>query len=80
MSGFGAPARTATPMPDLASRGAVPAATLPCLIKSSSSVLDDDDQVVHFARAIRFMMSTVPAQVVVTLWPVARSNCGTSSR
>ena len=26
------------------------------------------------------MISTVPAQVVVTFWPLARSNCGTRTR
>ena len=80
MSGFGAPARTATPTSERATSARLPAMSLPVSM-SSSSELEARITASNTSPAfMRFMTSAVPAQVVCTLLPLALSNCGTSAR
>jgi hypothetical protein len=67
MSGFGAPARTATPTPDLAR-----STQLPGTIAGFDELVDrragHDDQIVGFARGKPLQRIERSVNVVVTVW------------
>src|SRR2546426_7249779 len=80
MSGFGRPARTATPMPDLATSARLPATSLPSEI--SLSMLGAAMRTISTTSPplMRLVIASVPVQIVVTLWPLDFSKAGTSAR
>ncbi len=79
MSGFAAPARTATPTPDDARSTRLPDLSVPEARKASMSSLAMISRSKASPAAMRFFTSTVPVKPVVTLCPVARSNSGSRS-
>ena len=80
ISGFAAPARTATPTPDEARSARLPGLSVPEARKASMSSLAMIKRSKGSPAAMRFFTSTVPVKLVVTLCPVARSKSGSRSR
>src|SRR5437867_1566034 len=85
MSGFGAPARTAMPMLDRTRSMRLPRTTLPSSISPSSADAARITTSIGSPRCSRFGMAPGELPIdgpnaVTTLCPLARSNCGTSSR
>jgi hypothetical protein len=84
MSGLGAPARTAMPMLDWASGTPLSPETRPPLISSRRTVSATMTTSTGSLRCSRFGIELAPVPTDVaeatTLFPEARSNCGTSSR
>src|SRR5215470_14231262 len=76
---FGAPARIATPTPELATLTRLSAVSLPCLMRSSICAAGSMTTSATSPSAMRLWTAVTPPQVVVTLWPVAFSKPGTSS-
>ena len=78
MSIFGAPARTTTPMPDVATSTRLSGTSLPCLMRPSIWAAGSMTTSAVSPSATRFATSLTPPQTVVTLCPVAFSKPGTS--
>src|SRR5262245_47200320 len=79
MSGFGAPVRTYTPIPERAMLADVPAAILPCLVRSSTSgVVRRATSNGSPASIFRFCTPTT-SYWITSLWPVSRSKRWPSS-
>jgi hypothetical protein len=79
ISGFDVPARTATPTPARASSVRVAATSLPPFT-SSSMTLDVDTATSKGARlSISVFTAGPPMNLIATLWPLERSNCGMSA-
>src|SRR5688572_21154849 len=76
MSGFGAPARTPTPIPDRAMLVRVSAEIFPSLIHASK----DEDELIKRSKgspaSMRRANPLLRSVEIVSLCPVARSNCG----
>src|SRR5215471_9740492 len=76
---LGAPARIATPTPELATLTRLSATSLPCLMRSSICAAGSMTTSATSPSATRLWTAVTPPQVVVTLWPVAFSKPGTSN-
>ena len=74
MSGLGAPARTASPIPDLATSTRLPGTILPSRVSSSSELRAMMTRSTVSPPVMRLVTSTVPAHTVETLCPVSFSN------
>src|SRR5687767_616937 len=79
ISGFGMPARTITPTPERAISVRVPDATLPPLARSSMTLLGAITTSAAAPASASRCTAGPPANRALTLWPLARSNCGISS-
>ena len=77
MSGFGAPARTDTPIPDFAT--GVPGPTLPSLLSSAMPFEAISTRSTVSPPLRRRIISAVGTHSVTTLFSLARSNAGISS-
>ena len=85
MSGLVAPDRTAMPMLDRTRSTRLPRTTLPSAISPSSADAARITTSIGLPRRRRFGIASGELPIdgpnaVTILWPVARSNCGTSSR
>src|SRR4029077_20290096 len=85
MSGFGAPDRTAMPMLERTRSRRLPGTTLPSAISPSSPDAARITTSIGSPRRSRLGIASGELPIdgpnaVTTLWPVARSKCGTSSR
>ena len=79
ISGLGAPLRTATPTLERARVASEPRASLPALSKPSMALRGASTKSAASPSCIRFTMATPSPNAMLTLWPLAISNCGTNS-
>ena len=78
ISGFGAPARIATPTPDVATTTRLSGTSLPCRMRSSICATGTITTSATSPPATRLWTLLTPSQIVTTLCPLAFSKSGTS--
>ena len=79
MSGAGAPALTASATPELASVTSEPSAILPSWLKPSMPARLKITTSAVSPPSMRLTSIGAVPQVILSVWPLAFSNCGTSS-
>src|SRR5438128_407707 len=79
ISGLGAPLRTAMPTLERARLTSEPGASLPALSKPSTAPRGASRKSAASPSWTRFTIATPSPYAMLTLWPLAFSNCGSSS-